>query len=196
MPFEQLTEELEAAACEKGTEPVRRTFVYLASHTSTQPVCRTDRTQPAQGPRAKGVAPPPGPGVSATVSGTIKQFNYDRDAEVKGFLLSNNALVHLPPPMAAHIASAVHVGDSVQITGLAQTSPAGVQSIEAQNLEDKTSGKTFALPQPGAPAPSSGSGRIQQLNYGPDGAIEGFLFDNGTLATMLRLPRPIHLRFG
>lgn len=138
----------------------------------------------AQAPHAKRLAPPLGAGGPTTVSGIIKQFNYDRDAEVEGFLLNNNALVHLPPRTAAHIASAVHTGDSVQITGLAQTSPAGVQTIEAQNVHDKTSGKTFEVPQPDAPAPYSGSGRIQQLNYGPGGVVDGFLFENGTLARM------------
>jgi hypothetical protein len=76
------------------------------------------------------------------------------------------------------------VGDTVQIAGFAQTSPAGFQTIEAQAVQDKTSGKTFTVPQLGAAAPYSGSGRIQQLNYGADGAINGFLLDNGTLATV------------
>jgi hypothetical protein len=132
------------------------------------------------GPRPRG--PAERTGVYTTVSGTISQFNYDRDAEIEGFLLSNNTLVHLTPPTAVRIGNSVHKGDSVQIAGYAQNSPSGVQMVEAQSVEDRTLGKTFSTPQPGAAAPYSGSGRIQQLNYGPDGAINGFLFDNGTLA--------------
>ncbi len=140
--------------------------------------------QPARGRRD---APPPpaasaGTGVYTTVSGTVSQFNYDRDAEVEGFLLSNNTLVHLPPRVSARVATSVHAGDKVEISGFAQTSRAGVQTVEAQRIQDRSSGVTLAVPQPGAPAPYSGSGRIQQLNYGPDGAINGFVFDNGTLA--------------
>ena len=140
-----------------------------------------------QPPRGRRGGPPPGgppaqAGVYTTVSGAISQFNYDRDAEIEGFLLSNNTLVHLPPRAASRIGMTVHTGDNVQITGYAQTSPVGIQTIEAQGVQDRTSGKNFNVPQPGAAAPYSGSGRIQQLNYGPDGAVNGFVLDNGTLA--------------
>ena len=143
----------------------------------------------AQGRRGRRGAPYPNQppamaGTYTTVSGTISQFNYDRDAEVEGFLLSNNTLVHLPPREAAHIELTVRKGDSVQITGFSQTSPAGLQSIEAQSIDDRTSGKKLTVPQPGAAAPYSASGRIQQLNYGADGAINGFLLNNGVLANV------------
>ena len=39
-------------------------------------------------------------------------------------------------------------------------------------------------PQPGPAAPYSGSGRIQQLNYDREGAVNGFLLDNGTFAML------------
>ncbi len=156
----------------------------------------------AQGRKGRRGGPPPGPpsqtGVYTTVSGTISQFNYDPDAEIEGFLLNNNTLVHLPPPAAIRIGSSIRRGDTVQVAGYAQTSPAGLQTIEAQGVQDRTSGKTFAVPQPGAAAPYSGSGRIQQLNYGPDGAINGFLFENGTLATVppFAATNPSFLRVG
>jgi hypothetical protein len=142
----------------------------------------------AQGRRGRRGAPPPGAppqvGVYTTVSGAISQLNYDPDGNVAGFLLNNNTLVNLPPRAALYIGNSVHRGDSVQIAGYAQTSPAGVQTIDAQSVQDRTSGKNFTVPQPGAGAPYSGSGRIQQLNYGRDGAVNGFLLDNGTLATV------------
>ncbi|MDQ2840182.1 MAG: hypothetical protein M3Y72_03910 [Acidobacteriota bacterium] len=128
--------------------------------------------------------PPPQAGVYTTVSGTVSQFNYDRDAEITGFLLNNNTLVRLPPRAALRVGTSLRTGETVQIAGFAQTSPSGFQTIEAQSITDSASGKKFTMPQPGAAAPYSGSGRIQQLNYGAGGAINGFLLDNGTLATV------------
>ena len=141
----------------------------------------------AQGRRGsppQGALAPAPVGTYTTVSGTISQFNYSRDAEIEGFLLSNNTLVHLPPRAAAQIAPSLHTGDSIQVSGLAQTSPSGFQRIEAQSLQDRTSGKAFTAPQPGAAAPYSGSGRVQQLNYGADGAVNGFLLSDSTLVTI------------
>ena len=40
------------------------------------------------------------------------------------------------------------------------------------------------MPQPGPAAPYSGSGRIQQLNYGADGAVNGLLLSDGTLVAV------------
>ncbi len=141
----------------------------------------------AQAPRrgAPPSAPPPAPaGVYTTVSGTIAHFNYDREGEVSGFLLNNNSLVQLPPQATLRISGSLHKGDTVQIAGYTQTSPSGFQTIQAQTVQDRTSGKTFSMPQPGGAAPYSGSGRVEQLNYGSDGAINGFLLDNGTLASL------------
>ena len=56
--------------------------------------------------------------------------------------------------------------------------------MEAQALQDRTSGRTFTMPQPGPAAPYSGSGRIQQLNYGPDGAVNGLLLSDNTLVAI------------
>ena len=142
----------------------------------------------AQGRRGRRGAPPAGAppqaGLYTTMSGTIAQLNYDPDGNVAGFLLNNNTLVNLPPRAAPYVGTSVRRGDNVQIAGYAQTSPAGVQTIDAQSIQDRTFGKSFTIPQPGAAAPYSGSGRIQQLNYARDGAINGFLLDNGTLAAV------------
>jgi hypothetical protein len=150
-------------------------------------VCTSTLTASAQGKRGRpprsDLAPAPA-GTYTTVSGVISQFNYDRDAEVEGFLLSNKALVHLPPRAAARLAPSLHTGDNVQVSGFAQISPSGFQKVEAQSLQDRTSGKTFTVPQPGPAAPYSGSGRIQQLNYGPDGAVNGFLLSDGNLVAI------------
>lgn len=105
-------------------------------------------------------------------------------AEIEGFLLNDHTLIHLPPRAADRAGSLLRRGDSVQITGFSQTSPTRFQTIEAQAVQDRTSGKTLTVPQPGPAAPFSGSGRIEHLNYSPDGAVNGFLLDSGTLLSV------------
>lgn len=140
---------------------------------------------PAQPPRPRRPGPSPvPPGVFANASGSISQFNYNRDGDVEGFLLGNNTIVHLPPQAAIRSAASFHIGDTIHASGYEQTSPSGFRTVEAQSIKDRTSGKTLAVPEPGPAAPFSGSGRIQQLNYGPDGAVNGFLLHDGTFATM------------
>lgn len=134
----------------------------------------------AQGPRPD---PPAAPsGVYTNVSGSITQLNYNRDAIPEGLLLNDKTLVHFPPNAAS--TSLVKPDDNVDIEGMAVTNASGVRTIEVQQLHDRTNGKTFSVPQPGQAAPYSGSGHIQQLNYGPDGAVNGFMLDNGTLVTL------------
>ncbi len=149
--------------------------------------CATVGAAMAQGPKGKRGVPPPAaaPGVATSVSGKVAQFNYDREGEIEGFLLSNsNTLVHLPAREAERFTESLHKGDEVQVGGLAATAPSGFQSMDAQTIHDQTSGKSFTVRDPGAAAPLSASGRIQQLNYGRDGAVNGFVLDNGTLATV------------
>jgi hypothetical protein len=114
-------------------------------------------TSVAQAPGGKnGAPPPPRPapaGAYTSLSGTVSQFNYSRDGEVDGFLLNNKTLVNLPP--ASRFAASIHSGDSVQVKGYAQTSPSGFQTIDVQELQDRTSGKTLAVPQPGPGAPDA-----------------------------------------
>ncbi|MDQ2777056.1 MAG: hypothetical protein M3Y57_19360 [Acidobacteriota bacterium] len=102
---------------------------------------------------------PPPQQVSTTVFGTIAQFNYDRNADVNGFLLGDSTLVNLPPRTLSRAETSLHKGDRVQIAGFTHTSPAKVQIIEAQTVQDRTSGKTLTMPQPlamNAPGPRGG----------------------------------------
>jgi hypothetical protein len=117
------------------------------------------------------------------MSGTISQLNYNPDGDIEGFVVNGSTLVHLPPPML-RAAEGLHKGDGIEVQGLEHSSGAGLSVLEAQSIQDRTSNKKLALPSPGGPAPYTSSGKVQQLNYGPDGAINGFLLDNGTLATM------------
>ncbi len=149
-------------------------------------VCTSAGPGWAQGRRGP-LPHPAGPapvGVYTTVTGSVSQLNYDQEAEINGFLLNNNTFVHLPPRAAMRAAGAIRPGDTVQVAGLVRTSPGGSQQIEAQSIQDRSSGKSFTMPQPSAAAPYSGSGRIQQLNYGSDGAVNGFLLNDGTLANV------------
>ena len=157
-----------------------RTLLCLTLGCAVATIGCAQATRETRAPQPFGAPAPQG--VGTTVSGTLSQFNYDRDGEVEGFLLSNNTLVHVPPRVSAHVATSIHAADNIEVTGLAQTSPSGVRIVEAQRIQDRSSGLTLTVPQPGAAAPFSGSGRIQQLNYAPDGAVNGFVFDNGTLA--------------
>jgi hypothetical protein len=149
-------------------------------------ICALATDAGAQGKRGNRPGPDPRPaapiGTYTNLSGTIAQFNYDRDGEVAGFLLTNNTLVHLPPRAAVQAGYSVHTGDNVSISGFAQTESTGMQLVEALTVQDRTSGRTINVPQPGPAAPYSSSGKIRQLNYGPDGAVNGFLLDSGTLA--------------
>jgi len=154
---------------------------------------QTDAPPSPQAPRGRGAGGGPdgdpggrwagmAGGTYATVTGTIAQFNYDQEAEVEGFLLSNNGLVQLPRGIAAKVVPSLHAGDNVTVSGMVRTSASGFQTIAAQTIKDSTSGKSLEIPTPGAPAPLTGSGKIQQLNYGRGGEVNGFLLDNGVLA--------------
>src|SRR5271167_3020973 len=83
------------------------------------------------------------PGTYTTVTGTISQFNYDQEAEIEGFLLSNGSLVQLPRGVAAKLVPSLHAGDNVTVAGMARTSPTGFQTITAQSIKDSTSGKSL-----------------------------------------------------
>ncbi|MGA7411746.1 MAG: hypothetical protein WBW33_14810 [Bryobacteraceae bacterium] len=166
-------------------------FAVLASAQGPGPQGAQPGGQPPPGPQAlrdRGPRPGDGPwggmagGTYTTVTGAISQFNYDQEAEVEGFLLSTGGLVELPHGVAQKITPSLHVGDSVTVGGMGRTSPTGFQTITAQSIKDSTSGKTLEIPTPGAPAPLAGSGKIQQLNYGRGGEINGFLLDSGVLA--------------
>ncbi len=172
-----------------GSALLLATFTVIASAQGpSQPNAQPAAPPPPQARRDRGPGPGDGPwagaagGTFTTVTGTISQFNYDQEAEVSGFLLSTGGLVELPRAVAQKITPSLHAGDTVTVAGMARTSPTGFQTITAQNIKDSTSGKSLEIPTPGAPAPLTGSAKIQQLNYGRGGEVNGFLLDNGVLA--------------
>ncbi len=142
------------------------------------------QSQRGRGPGGAAAGQWPGmqPGTYTTVTGTISQFNFDQEAEIAGFLLSTGGLVELPRFVSQKVTPWLHVGDTVTVAGMARSSSTGFQTITAQTIKDSTSGKSLEIPSPGAPAPLTGSAKIQQLNYGRGGEVNGFLLDNGVLA--------------
>ncbi|MGH9396276.1 MAG: hypothetical protein ACRD18_05440 [Terriglobia bacterium] len=96
-------------------------------------------------------------------------------------MLNRNTIVHFPPNLGCAISGMVKVGDSVKVDGLANTNYYGTQSLELQDLNDSTSGRQFSSPQPWSATAYSGLGTIRQLNYGPQGEINGFWLNNNVL---------------
>lgn len=136
-------------------------------------------------PPAQGYGPPPPPppayGTMTSVSGAITQFNYGPNAQPESFMLNRNTIVHFPPDLGCAISGMVMVGDTVKVDGLANTNYYGTQSLELQDLNDSTSGRQFSVSQPWSATAYSGSGTIRQLNYGPQGEINGFWLNNNIL---------------
>lgn len=130
-------------------------------------------------PPAPGFGPPPPPpapgyGTMTSLSGTITQFNYGPNALPESFMLNRNTIVHFPPDLGCQVSGMVKVGDNVKVDGLAYTNSYGTQSLELQDLNDSTSNQQLSVPQPWSVTAYSGSGTIRQLNYGPQGEINGF----------------------
>jgi hypothetical protein len=122
--------------------------------------------------------PPPAPaptfGTVTSLSGTVTQFNYGPNALPESFMLNRSAIVHFPPDLGCAISGIVRVGDAVKVEGLANTNQYGTQSLELQTVIDSTNGRQLAIPQPGTATAYTASGTIRQLNYGPQGEINGF----------------------
>jgi hypothetical protein len=132
--------------------------------------------------------PPPGYGTMISISGTVTQFNYGPDAQVESFMLNRNNIVHFPPHAACAVTRVVKVGDTVKVDGLAHTNIYGTQSLELQSLQNSANGRQLTIQPPWSATAYSGSGTIRQLNYGPEGEINGFWLNNGVLAHIPPMP--------
>jgi hypothetical protein len=163
-----------AAACIAGGVV---TSAISAQQQSPPPAAGYGPPPPAPG---YGAPPPPLPGYGAmtSVSGSVTQFNYGPDAQPESFILNRNTIVHFPPDLGCAISGMIRIGDTVKVDGLASTNNYGTQSLELQNLNDSTTGRQFTIPQPWLATAYSGSGTIRQLNYGPQGEINGFWLNN------------------
>lgn len=124
------------------------------------------------------VPPPPAYGTMTSVSGVITQFNYGPNAQPESFMLNRSTIVHFPPDLGCAVSGMVKIGDTVKVDGLATTNYYGTQTLELQDLNDSTNERQFSVPQPWSPTAYSASGTIRQLNYGPQGDINGFWINN------------------
>jgi hypothetical protein len=126
--------------------------------------------------------PPPTPLAAPviTVTGDISQFNYGPDGRVEGFLVAPNTLVSLPPEWAIQVEMLAKAGNQVRVTGSLVPAASSLQILQPQSVD--VAGKTLAMAVPSQPAPYAGSGVIRSLNYGPQGEVNGFVFQNGVIA--------------
>ena len=79
-------------------------------------------------------APPPDAGPMSRVSGSVSQFNYDPEGRIEGFLLTPRTLVFLPPEEAMQAEASIKRGERVDVTGSLQSSPNGMQIMDAETI--------------------------------------------------------------
>lgn len=127
-------------------------------------------------------APPPIADASSatTVAGSISQFNYGADGRVTSILVAPNTLVNLPPDWALQMEILAKAGSQLRATGALMTAASGMRILQAQSVN--VGGRSMTLAAPAQPAPYAGSGVIRSLNYGPQGEVNGFVWQNGMIA--------------
>ena len=125
-------------------------------------------------------APPPDAGPMSRVSGSVSQFNYDPEGRIEGFLLTPRTLVFLPPEEAMQAEASIKRGERIDVTGSLQSSPNGMQIMDAETI--RVGGKMISGAEELQPAPYSGKGSVAQLNYGRGGEVNGFVLSNGVIA--------------
>jgi hypothetical protein len=126
---------------------------------------------------------PPPSGFDAapvTLSGPVEQINYDPEGRINGFLLAPATLIPVPPDWIAQFGAALRPGASVRVTGVPSVTPFGMRVLDPSSIV--LAGRTLTLGQPAPPFPYAGESTIRQINYGPQGEINGFLLANGVLA--------------
>ncbi len=148
----------------------RKLLLVLASTLCTSSLAWTQTAPASAAPIA----------AASQLSGTISQFNYGPEGRVEGFLVNRNTLVALPPDWALQIGTTAKPNDPVTGSGVLTSLASGMQLFDPQTLT--VNGKIVSLAQPTEPAPYTGSGVIRQLNYGRQGEVNGFVFQNGIIA--------------
>lgn len=139
-----------------------------------------------------------GPVATTTITGatgTISQVNYNESGgAVESFLLSTNVILSFPSVVCAGVASLGIAGNSVTYSGTAVTFSSGIQSVNVTSFTNNTTKASYTKPTPAKPsAYPATSGVINQLNYGIEGYVNGFLFTpaGGTSKVFVDIsPRP------
>ncbi len=124
--------------------------------------------------------PPDASAATVTLSGAIQQINYDPEGRVNGFLLAPDTLVPVPPDWVVQFGNTLRAGASVRVTGTPAVTPFGMRVLDPASIA--LAGHTLTLGQPAPPFPYAGQSTIRQINYGPQGEVNGFLLANGVLA--------------
>jgi hypothetical protein len=112
-----------------------------------------------------------------SVTGAIKQLNYGPDGQVTGFLVGANILLTFPSGICGGIESLGVAGNSVTYSGTEFTATTGFETVDVTSFTNTTTKATYTAPTSNASTtygPTSGT--LKQLNYGPGGGIDGFLF--------------------
>ena len=131
-------------------------------------------------------------------TGTVKHFTITPRGTIDGVILSNGQDVNFPPYLSTQIAYAVKLGDQVTVHGLKAASEPVVQGV---SISDSTTHRTvtdngpaagFGPHRHGATQRMMVTGKIAQILYGPDGAANGVLLDDGTA---VHLPPPQAQKF-
>ncbi len=125
--------------------------------------------------------PPAAPDVTTTTvtnaTGTISQLNYGSDGQVDGFLIGTTTLLSFPAEICGGLGTLGAAGNSVTYSGTAVTATSGFASVQVSSFTNNTTKATYTAPTTST-STSYGptSGTVKQLNYSPDGSIDGFLF--------------------
>jgi hypothetical protein len=131
-------------------------------------------------------------------TGTVKHFTITPRGTIDGIILSNGQDVNFPPYLSTQIAYAVKLGDQVTVHGLKAASEPVVQGV---SITDSATHRTVTDNGPAAGFGPHGhgamqrmmvTGKIAQTLYGPDGAANGVLLDDGTA---VHLPPPQARKF-
>lgn len=109
-------------------------------------------------------------------TGNISQLNYGPGGNVQGFLIGTKILLMFPGNVSGGVGSLGAVGNSVTYSGSAVTASSGFQSVRVTTFTNTTTKATYTAPTSTSATYGPTSGKVDQLNYQPNGAVDGFLF--------------------
>ncbi len=110
-------------------------------------------------------------------TGTISQVNYGPGGNIDGFLVGTNILLVFPGNVTGGVSSLGAAGNSVTYSGTAMTSSSGFETVRVTSFTNTTTKATYTAPTSTSASYGPTQGSIKQLNYGPGGGVDGFLFE-------------------
>jgi hypothetical protein len=121
------------------------------------PLPRAQRAAPPPCGPAPNVPPPsPGPyaqAVPSSMQGTIRQFNYGREGEVSGFVLSNGVQVNVPAELGEQVAAITKVRSEISVSGYRRQSTSGKPLFDATSATANGQSVTVPASPDGSAAP-------------------------------------------